>query len=135
MKNLNININEILLYSLSKVAFSFSKINEVGKDTIVAIGFWGLLGTLIAMHQRGRSFKFLTRLRIVGDFSYSLYILHFPVLVLFNAILLNHTNNIMPMSFLYVWMSIPFTLLLGYLSHFIIEKPFIKLQIKRNGIN
>jgi peptidoglycan/LPS O-acetylase OafA/YrhL len=105
-----------------KLLFSSSMI----KDIIVAIGFFGLLNFLLLLYNRGTEFKMLNKLKFMGDCSYSMYVIHSPLLVLANGLILLNTNNKMPQTMLFVWLSIPIIVLLAYVVHLFIEKPFIR---------
>jgi len=108
--------------------------NNILKDIIISIGFWGLLGVLLEYSKRGIRFGLLTRMKVLGDFSYSLYVIHVPLLVLANGVLLNYTGNRMPQTMLFVWLSIPFILIIAYFVHLGVEKPFTgysRRQLKR----
>lgn len=100
--------------------------NNILKDIIISIGFWGLLGVLLEYSKRGVRFGLLTRMKLLGDFSYSLYVIHVPLLVLANGVLLNYTGNRMPQTMLFVWLSIPLMLVIAYLVHLGVEKPFTR---------
>lgn len=100
--------------------------SNILRDTVVAIGFWGLLNTLLILYKKGARIKVLEKLKFLGDCSYTLYVIHVPLLVLFNALILFNTGNIMPRSMFFVWLSIPVMIFLAYIIHLYIEKPFIR---------
>ncbi|MGN6291497.1 MAG: acyltransferase family protein [Chitinophagaceae bacterium] len=98
--------------------------SNILKDVIISIGFWGVLSILLEYSKRGAHFGLLTRMKVLGDFSYSLYVIHVPLLVLANGVLLNYTGNHMPQTMLFVWLCIPLMLLIAYLVHLGVERPF-----------
>lgn len=100
--------------------------NGIIKDTIIAGGFWGLLNSLFILQKRKVSFLFLEKLKPLGDCSYSIYVIHMPVLVLANGIILNYSNNVMPKSMAYVWLSILVIPVVAYLIHLLVERPFVR---------
>lgn len=105
--------------------------SSVVYDTIVAVGFFGLLSILLKIHSSGKQFRFLNWLKPLGDCSYTLYVIHGPILILANGVLLNYTGNVLPQSFVYVWLSIVCIPVLAYLLHFISEKPFLTKPVAK----
>lgn len=102
--------------------------NSVIKDTIIAIGFWGLINLMFMLQANRVSLAFLEKLKPLGDCSYSLYVIHMPVLVMANAIILNNTHNILPKTMVYVWLSIVVIPGLAYLIHLLVERPFVRKE-------
>lgn len=103
---------------------SLLKLPDVIVDNLVAIGFFGLLMLLFTLRERGTSLAGIGKLKWIGDYSYTLYVIHVPILVLLNGIVLKSTDNRMPPSFLYMWPSIFGCIAVAYGLHFLTEKPF-----------
>lgn len=97
----------------------------VARDTILAIGFFGLINLLLKANKPGRVFSILTKLKPLGDCSYTLYVFHMPLLVLAHAFITRNNNNKLPASMTYLWLSILILPILAYIIHFIVEKPFM----------
>lgn len=95
-------------------------------DVCWAFGFFGLLNFFFYLLQKQYSFQWLTKIKWLGDCSYTLYILHFPVLVFINGLILHYNGNCMPQSMLFVPLGVLLCTLLAWALHFITEKPFIK---------
>jgi peptidoglycan/LPS O-acetylase OafA/YrhL len=114
----------LLLYIPLSVKYDSG--NAIVKDTIIAVGFWGLLNSLFLLQKRQVSFRLLEKLKPLGDCSYSIYVIHMPILVLANGIILNYSHNVMPKSMTYVWLSILIIPVLGYLIHLLVERPFVR---------
>ncbi len=82
---------------------------------------------------------FYTRLQIfkpikhLSDFSYTLYVIHFPIIVLLSGWLQNKYNGNLPDHFGYVVSGISICLLLAWGIHFLAEKPFIKTSIPKGA--
>jgi peptidoglycan/LPS O-acetylase OafA/YrhL len=70
-------------------------------------------------------------MNFIGDFSYTLYVIHFPVLVFMSGYVLKKNGNIMPQHFGYVFLGIMICIVLAYLLHFLLEKPFVKMAKKQ----
>ncbi|TXJ23447.1 MAG: acyltransferase [Chitinophagaceae bacterium] len=118
-----------VLFVLGTALLAFIPINSIFtvaavKDTVIAIGFWGLLNLLLLLNSRGVSFPLLGKLKPLGDCSYTLYVIHLPLLVLMNGLVLKNTQNVLPTSMLFVWLSVFVILILSYLIHLFIERPF-----------
>jgi peptidoglycan/LPS O-acetylase OafA/YrhL len=94
-------------------------------DFLWSVGFFGLLNLFFYLQQKGFAFSWAKKIQWLGDCSYTLYIIHFPIIVFLNGILLHYTNNVMPKTMAFIFPGILLCLVLAYLLHFIVEKPFI----------
>jgi peptidoglycan/LPS O-acetylase OafA/YrhL len=92
------------------------------KDLFCAIGFFGLLSFLFFLQEKGIVLKWLEKLQGLGGFSYTLYVIHFPILVLMSGYLLSKNNNQMPHTQVYVFIGITICSMIAYALHFITEK-------------
>ncbi len=82
---------------------------------------WGL-----ARAQRGQPVKNLGRLKWLGDCSYSLYVLHFPILALGGAWLMAWSpSGELPISQGWIFVGIGVATAMGYLAHLVVERPFV----------
>ncbi|MBS1565015.1 MAG: acyltransferase, partial [Bacteroidetes bacterium] len=77
------------------------------------------------LQERGWPLKPVMRLKWLGDCSYTLYIVHFPVLVFCSGLILHFNHNTLPKTQLYIVAAILFTILLSHYLHRLIERPFI----------
>jgi peptidoglycan/LPS O-acetylase OafA/YrhL len=102
------------------------------KDQVTAFGFTGLLILLLDYRQH-RFVTMFGKLKWLGDCSYTLYLIHAPLLILANGILLRYTHNVMPATFLYAYAAVAFVIVLAYGLHFIVEKPFASGTRKTAG--
>lgn len=98
--------------------------NGAIKDTIIAIGFWGLLNLFFILQKKNVPLTMLEKLKPLGDCSYSIYVIHLPLLVLANAVILFNTKNVLPKSMMYVWLAILIIPVIGWVVHLFVEKPF-----------
>jgi peptidoglycan/LPS O-acetylase OafA/YrhL len=133
-----VQVSRWLIYPLIAIVPMIPLIHTSGiapliKDQIVAFGFSGLL-LLLLDYRSKRAVRGFGRLKWLGDCSYTLYLIHAPLLILANGIVLHITHNVMPKGFLIVWLAVAFVVLLAYALHFILEKPFTSTA-KRVPIN
>lgn len=106
-----------------------SPVSNLLRDQIVAFGFTGLL-VLLLDYRDNRFVSGFGKLKWLGDCSYTLYLIHAPLLILFNGILLRASGNVMPRSFIYAWLAVAVCVILAYGLHFIVEKPFVSASKK-----
>lgn len=101
-------------------------------DTLYGFGFAGLFALCFALRERGWSLSFLTRLRPLGDLSYTLYVTHLPVLVLISGWLMARNGEtkagLLPTHFGWMAAGAGFCLLLAWAAHFVVERPFVRRQ-------
>mgnify|MGYP002359740683 FL=1 len=69
---------------------------------------------------------FFKRFRVLGDFSYTLYVIHYPILTLFAGFIIHTNNGNRPAGFGYMSIGISVCLVLAWLIHLFVEKPFVK---------
>jgi peptidoglycan/LPS O-acetylase OafA/YrhL len=97
--------------------------NSVVSDTLCALGFTGVLSFCFWLQSRGIKLAILERLKWLGDCSYTLYVVHFPIMVLLSGFLIQK-NGVLPTHFGFVIGGTIMVVLLAWLLHFIVEKPF-----------
>jgi peptidoglycan/LPS O-acetylase OafA/YrhL len=97
------------------------------KALLWGLGFTGLFAFLFHLKENNIIIAFLNKLKPLGSFSYSLYVIHFPVLVLFSGFITNK-NGRLPNHFGYVFLGIMLGLIFGYVSYLIAEKPFLRTR-------
>jgi peptidoglycan/LPS O-acetylase OafA/YrhL len=95
-------------------------------DFAWALFFFGLLGFLFYLQEKGFVFNWAKKLQWLGDCSYTLYITHLPILVLLNGIILHYTNNVMPRTLVFILPGVMIAVVFAYLLHFLVEKPFVR---------
>jgi peptidoglycan/LPS O-acetylase OafA/YrhL len=94
-------------------------------DVFFALGFFGLLAFCFWLKEKGYDLKILNKLKWLGDCSYTLYVIHFPVLMLLGVFIASHNGGRLPASFLFMIVGMILCVLLAHLFHFITEKPFL----------
>ncbi|HKR06077.1 MAG TPA: acyltransferase [Bacteroidia bacterium] len=101
-------------------------------DLIFALGFFGLLSFFFWLKEKGYHLEALNKLKWLGDCSYTLYVIHFPLLMLMGVWIASHNGGRLPMSFAYMIAGMILSVILAHLFHFITEKPFLvkKKKIK-----
>ena len=98
--------------------------NSIVADTLWALGFAGLLSFVFFLYGKNLRVIFLEKLSWLGECSYTLYILHFPIFVFLNGMLLEKTTNVMPKTQLLIILFSLIMVAIAYGIHFVIEKPF-----------
>jgi len=86
--------------------------------SVLALGLW--------LKERQVSLSWLDKLKPLGDMSYTLYVTHFPVLVLISGWVMSRSpTEQLPQHFGWVFVGMIVTMLLAYGLHFIVERPFL----------
>ncbi len=102
-----------------------------GADTLYGLGFMGLFALCFALRERGWSLSWLGSLRPLGDMSYTLYVIHMPVLVLLSGWLMAASTNagtggLLPRHFGWFFVGAVVCLLVAWAAHFVVERPFVR---------
>jgi peptidoglycan/LPS O-acetylase OafA/YrhL len=69
---------------------------------------------------------FIQRLQPLSEFSYTLYVIHVPLLVLISGWLQQENQGSLPKGFGWFFMGIAICLVAAWCIHLLVEKPFIK---------
>jgi peptidoglycan/LPS O-acetylase OafA/YrhL len=98
-------------------------------DSIWAVGFVGLLSSCFALQKRGFTLNMLNRLDWLGSFSYTLYAIHFPILVFLSGLLMQSSpDKTLPHHLFFVILALPLPTIIAYFVYFAVEKPFITVR-------
>ena len=102
-----------------------------GADTLYGLGFVGLFALCFTLRERGWSLRWLTWLQPLGEMSYTLYIVHLPILVFMSGWLLARspdwaTGGSLPRHFGWALVGAVVCLLVAWGAHFFVERPFVR---------
>lgn len=103
---------------------------SIYKDLISSLAFFGLLSYFLYLNENKRKMNVLRKLNWLGSCSYTLYVIHFPILVFINGFVLSKSENAMPQNLYYFWFAIIFCTFFAYCIHFFTEKNFLNKKIK-----
>jgi len=103
----------------------FPSTYPVIQDVLFSLGIAGLLSWCLFTRTYLWVLHFLERLKPIGDMSYTLYVIHFPILVLLSGWLMSrHPNHLLPSHFGWVLAGILTNIGVAYAAHLVVEKPF-----------
>ena len=105
----------------TSIQFRLYSVNQI----IWGLGFMGLFSLLFSIQERGFSLPLLNRLKPLGDISYSLYVVHMPILVLMSGLLMSQ-SMVLPQNMIYIFIGILLSIVLAILSYHLVEKPFVR---------
>jgi peptidoglycan/LPS O-acetylase OafA/YrhL len=102
-----------------------------GGDTLYGLGFAGLLALCFLLRERGWHLRLLERLQPLGAMSYTLYIIHLPLLVFMSGWLIARspdwrTGGTLPPHFVWFFAGSAVCLFIAWCAHFFVERPFIR---------
>jgi peptidoglycan/LPS O-acetylase OafA/YrhL len=101
--------------------------NPFVRDIVLGFGFVGLLSVCFAQIEGDRAPRWLTllaRLRPLGAMSYTLYVLHFPMLVFISGCLMKRSGGPLPAHFGWSLAGVLVSAGIAYGLHFAVERPF-----------
>jgi peptidoglycan/LPS O-acetylase OafA/YrhL len=100
-------------------------------ETLWALAFTGLLAASLAWQNRGGSLRFLEWLKPLGDMSYTLYVIHFPILIFISGWLISQSpTGALPQNVGWTFVGIGVCLCVAYAAHFFTESPFVQRRPK-----
>jgi peptidoglycan/LPS O-acetylase OafA/YrhL len=127
VKRINIAFEKLSYFLLAFLFCVFKSLMPVVIfDLIIALGFIGLISFGFSLKGNNVLIAFLTKLKFLANFSYTLYIIHFPILVFISGWLMSINGNKLPSHFGYVFACILLISSASYIIHYITEVPFIK---------
>jgi peptidoglycan/LPS O-acetylase OafA/YrhL len=121
-----LKVNLIIFSTASFIGFVvLSFCNAIMHDLQTALLFSAVIGFLLWWNEKGLSLRFLELLKPLGDFSYTLYIIHFPILVFLSGMIMKFNHNQLPVHSFFILGGIIICLAISYLFHFFTETPFL----------
>jgi peptidoglycan/LPS O-acetylase OafA/YrhL len=100
------------------------------RDILMGLAFTGLIAACFALQERGRTLSFLTRLQPLGEMSYTLYVVHFPIVAFMSGCLMKASGGPLPAHFGWVGAAVLLSLGLAWPLHLIVERPFLARAAK-----
>jgi len=114
------------LITLSPLA---AQLGEPILDIFWALAFMGGIAVLLDQQDRIASWKIWAWLKPLGDFSYTLYVIHNPLFVFMGGWLISQSvDGTLPRYPTWIFVGVTLSLIAAFLLHFIVEKPFIKAR-------
>jgi len=95
--------------------------NRFGQHTVLSVFI--VLALYLALTNK--RLYFLNKLSFLGGFSYTLYVIHVPMLRLISGMVMSKNNGYLPRHFGYIPLAVTIVVTIAYGLHFIVEKPFI----------
>ncbi|RYY11223.1 MAG: acyltransferase [Chitinophagaceae bacterium] len=105
---------------------------KIMSDVVMALFFFGVIALLLSLDVSNQIVRRLAAMKLLGDFSYTLYITHFPIIVFMSGWVMKVNGGLLPANFLYVVAGIVVTLMTAYIFHFFTELPFIRVKNHNN---
>ncbi|MCE2894497.1 MAG: acyltransferase [Flammeovirgaceae bacterium] len=99
--------------------------NAIVYDFMISAFFVGLVAFLFTLSEENWLIKAINRFNGIGKFSYTLYIIHFPILVFMSGWLI-HTSGFLPIHSGFILIGLALVLVLSYVVSLIVEKPFFR---------
>jgi peptidoglycan/LPS O-acetylase OafA/YrhL len=117
---------------LGFICSSFIITDQNFYDFKIALLFTGIIAVLLYLERKEFSLKYIENFKFFGDFSYTLYIVHFPILVFISGLILKFNQNKLPQHSFFILLGAAVTVIFAYFSHFFVEVPFLKTKISKS---
>ena len=114
-----------LLLILPILIFTNGKYNSFLEDFGWALVFMSIIGFVLWLNQRKKMPSIIKKYKELGAFSFTLYVIHIPILILLRTIMFKNLGAA-SYTFVYVFVGIIVSLISAYAIHFLVEKPFLK---------
>jgi peptidoglycan/LPS O-acetylase OafA/YrhL len=109
--------------------------NPAVADLLTALAMTGGIAACFRLLETGRSLRLLERLGGLGDISYSLYVIHFPIFVFLSGWLIRRSpGHRLPMHSGWIVLGTAIVLSVAYVAHLLVEKPFTGSRRRRSAM-
>ena len=99
---LNLRYLSTLILAIPLAVLFFFNDRIIG-DLLWGIGFIGLLGYLLSIKNTNLFIKILSSLKGTASFSYTLYLIHVPIIYMAHAYLIKKYNGVLPTTYFWVF--------------------------------
>lgn len=99
-------------------------IADIYWNLIWGMGWMGVLSFFFYLNEVSKYIKPIEKLQSLGAYSYTLYIIHSPILVFMSGYLVK-ANGKLPSNLIYIAIGTVVSMIVAWLLHFVIEKPFM----------
>jgi peptidoglycan/LPS O-acetylase OafA/YrhL len=100
-------------------------LNDVFENILWGAAFTGLIAACFAWQQGGRRLLALEKFKWLGDMSYTLYVVHFPIMVFMSGWLMSlSAGGTLPHHFGWSAAGIALCMTVAYVAHLFVERPF-----------
>ena len=124
---LRISFKSLAPLTLALGAMFISGVPEAIKAALAGIGFCGAISLGFYLQQQGLKLTLLNKLKGLGDFSYTLYVTHWPLVIFLTPWWARHAEakfpGSAPMGLVFLTV-VP--LVIAYVAHLFVEKPFTR---------
>lgn len=125
-KRISFSFRWVALLSVLLLILPLLNFNNAIQDILWGLAFSGFIAACFVLQTRGWNLRLLKRLKPLGDMSFTLYVIHFPILVFLSGKLMSSSRTQeLPSHFGWVFLGICICVTAAYYAHLIAEKPFI----------
>ncbi|MDQ8004881.1 MAG: acyltransferase [Pedobacter sp.] len=124
LRKIKINFTHLSILILI-IPFVIYKPSSSYNDILWGLGLVGLLSFFFSLNENNILIKVLIKLKWLGDCSYTIYIIHVPILIFVHSYILEVNNHKLPQHFWFIYPFVASIVLISYLLSMIIEKPFL----------
>jgi peptidoglycan/LPS O-acetylase OafA/YrhL len=100
--------------------------NNTLYDIGLSIFYFGLISFLLYLASRGKHLKAIVWFKPIGDYSYTLYAIHMPILVFVSGLIMKMNNGLLPTHSYFILAFIVLIYPVSYLFYRLVEKRFIQ---------
>ncbi len=128
-----VNLKRFFPFILLLVFIPFYKklqLDLLKQDIITSLGVFSFFIYLFyLLNVKSPIISVLSKCNFLADFSYTLYVIHFPILVVYHGLLLRNNNNIFPSTYVHVLISSVFLIFFSSVTSKIIERNWFDKKV------